>query len=473
MSVNLDKIPAEESSEVEFKAFSGGLSTKELATTLCAFANSDGGSVYIGVTDSRQIAGVSVTASFLDQVLNAAQEYCSPSIPIAISRIVVGNGNKEVLVLTTERSPRLHSLISGDTLIRIGTQDKRVIGDELLRLAETKSQVSYEEVELTAGLEALDAASVEEYYRARRRVSSVSSALSVGELLEKIGLATVKNERFQVKAGAFILFGKPNSDLLLQREFTFLRYDGSGTIFQFREDIRLPIPAQVERLLELIRPFNQTDTVIEGAARRTVELFPEEALREAILNAIAHRNYALSGLRNECRLYPDRIEFISPGGLCSMVSIETLGTAHYSRNPKITHALMILGLVEEVGQGITLMRESLKKNGNPKPEFLDDGNRFRVIFRAPRSTKTVRPSPRGTFKMASPSEDQRVTDLIRRVRRAFPRKGLSFTRGEIEYALGVKTTRAKMILRILVDAQLLVREGTGPGTRYRVVRGKE
>jgi predicted HTH transcriptional regulator len=248
MSVNLDKIPAEESSEVEFKAFSGGLSTKELATTLCAFANSDGGSVYIRVTDSRQIAGVSVTASFLDQVLNAAQEYCSPSIPIAISRIVVGNGNKEVLVVTTERSPRLHSLISGDTLIRIGTQDKRVIGDELLRLAETKSQVSYEEVELTAGLEALDAASVEEYYRARRRVSSFSSALSVGELLEKIGLATVKNERFQVKAGAFILFGKPNSDLLLQREFTFLRYDGSGTIFQFREDIRLPMPAQVERL---------------------------------------------------------------------------------------------------------------------------------------------------------------------------------------------------------------------------------
>lgn len=468
MPDDLTKIPAEEGYDIEFKSFSGGISTKELASSLCAFANTDGGSIFLGVTDSRELIGLVVTPGVLDQVLNAAREYCSPPIPVTLERIPLGVGNREILQIKLERSPRLHSLITGDTMIRVGTQDKRLIGDELLRLAETKSQVSFEETELDAGLEILDQVSIEEYYRARRKVSSISPQLSSSELLTKIGLATASGDRLRTKAGAFLLFGKPDSDFLLQREFTFLRYDGTTTLYQFREDVRLPARLMVERLLELIRPFNQVDTVIEGAKRRTITRFPEEALREAILNAIAHRNYGMAGLRNECRLYPDRIEVTSPGGLPSMVSLRTLGHVHYSRNPKITHALMILGLVEEIGQGITLMRQALANNGNPSPEFYNDDERFRVVFRAPQAGHSSGEDSRAQDATRITAENNSLESLTRAIRAAFPERDRLFTRGEVESVLGVRTTQAKSIIKKLLGANAITRIGAGPTTRYRI-----
>ena len=110
--MNTVNIPDREGYLAEFKSFSGGLSVKELSITLCAFANSDGGDIYIGVSDSCQIKGVKITPELLDQIQNAAREGCSPPVPIKLKQTKLKN-DKSVIKISTIKSLNLHSTAKG------------------------------------------------------------------------------------------------------------------------------------------------------------------------------------------------------------------------------------------------------------------------------------------------------------------------------------------------------------------------
>lgn len=440
------EIPQEEGYLSEFKDYSGGVSVADLSRTLCAFANTEGGVVYLGVTDKRDIKGLKITSLLLDHVQNAAREGCQPPVSIKLSRIPV-HSNREVLIISVEKSSHLHSVASGQTYIRVGTQDKRVLGDELLRLAETKTQVSFEENLLQGGIEAVDLGVLNQYYEARKKVSSVGPKLNPEDLLLKIGLAHRDHAIFRIKAGAFILFGKEGESLFLQRDFTFVRYEREGGMYSYREDLSLPLTRLIDRLLELLRPHIRETIGVSGVHRQERFFYPEEAIREALLNAIAHRDYRLSGLKNECRLYPDRLEIISAGSLPGIITLENIDKRHYSRNPKIMHALVILGFVEELGQGISLMKSALKKNDNPPPEFSTSPDQFKVVFRKPRQVR-------------SENDIRQILDN-HFVSNPF------ISRRQIEALTGLGSTSIKYLIRKLLDEEYLTLVGQGPATRYK------
>ena len=440
-----DKIPHQESDLIEFKAFFGGISSKELSQTLCAFANADGGSVYLGVTDSGDRKGLKLTPSILDQIQNAAREGCVPPLSIQLSNLPV-TSDLSVICISVEKSTRLHTTANGQVFLRIGTQDKRILGDELLRLAESKSHVSFEEEVLDFGMEVIDAEALGAYYQARRSVTASGKKLSSEELLLKLGLAVKENGKFRIKAGAFILFGRETETALLQRDFTFVHYKVSGGMYEYREDLSLPVTRVFDRMLELLRPYNRNTQGVSGLKRHEILKYPEEAIREAVLNAFGHRDYRWSGLKNEFRLYPDRLEIISPGGLPGWMTLETLGSRHYSRNPKIMHALMILGFVEELGQGISLMRSALKRNGNPPPEFFTSNESFKVVFR-----------PQHVLVQTDFSVLEKEIEA----------QG-TLSRSQIESLSGLKSTRTKYLIQKWIREKRIVRIGQGPGTRYKL-----
>jgi ATP-dependent DNA helicase RecG len=446
MKSPIDAIPKEEGYLCEFKAFSGGLSTKEVSRTICAFANTEGGEIYVGVSDERRPLGVRVTAGLLDKIQNAAREGVSPPVPISLKQLKL-TASKSVIRVSVEKSAHLHSVAAGQTYVRVGTQDKRIVGDELLRLAESKTQVSYEEAPLDVGLEAIDQSSLDRYYEERKSVSSTGARLSAEKLLIKMGLAGTEHDAFRIRAGAFILFGKEQQSVLLQRDWTFVRYDVEGKMYAYREDISLPAIRLLDRVMELIRPHNRTTKGTKGLKREEHVIYPEDAVREAILNAFAHRDYRIAGLKNECRMYPDRMEIISAGGLPSFITLRNMEKRHYSRNPRIMQALLIMGLVEELGQGISLMKNALKRNGNPPPEFGTDMDEFRVVFRRQRVSRSE-VNIREILSQHFSSEEY-------------------VTRRQIEFLTGVRSTSAKHLVRKLIREGYLETVGGGPHTKYR------
>lgn len=449
MTKDFTKIPLEEGYLVEFKDFSGGLSNKELSVTMCAFANTDGGDIYIGVTDTRQIKGLKITPVLLDNIQNAAREGCVPAVHIGLHQIMIDQ-KRSVIKISVEKSGHLYSTASGKTYIRVGTQDKKVMGDELLRLAETKSQVSYEEKLLDVGTEVLDIEAINQYYLARQKVSSIKKGLSHEELLLRIGLAEKRNNVVKIKAGAFILFGKENETALLQRDFTFVKYDKENEMYTYRDDLSLSATKMLDRLMELVRPYNKSVEGTKGLVRQEKFIYPEESIREALLNAFAHRDYRISGLKNECRIYSNRMEIISAGGLPGMITLKNIDKRHYSRNPKIMHALLILGLTEELGQGITLMKAALNGNGNPPPEFIANEEQFKVIFHKAKeyiSDSKAKLTLEGYFTRS---------DLI--------------NRNQIESLTGFGKTKTKYFIKELLKEGYLEKIGNGPSTKYKKKR---
>lgn len=438
--------PNEEGQHVEFKIFSGGVSERELSRTMCAFANSLGGELYLGVTDSGDRKGISITPEILDRIQNAAREGCSPPVPIELTSHPVPGQNHKVLRISVPRSASLHSVADGQTFIRVGTQDKRVLGDELLRLAESKSEISYEDYLLDCGIEMLDIQALEEYALARQRKSFNQLRLTPEELLIKVGLAVGEDNKFKLRAGAFILFGRQGEEVVLQRDVTFVVYGKDGGMYINREDLNLPVTQLVARVMELLSLYNRSTILVRSLKREERFPYPQGAVREALLNAIAHRDYRIKGLRSEIRVYPDRLEFISPGGLPGFMTLENLESQHYSRNPKIAHALLTLGYVEELGQGIDLMKKLLKSNGNPPPEFEATPDRFKVTFKYARKIQTP---------IAREEE----------VLRSLKENG-ALTRPQIEAITGIKSTTLKKILADLIERKLIIRDGRGRATQY-------
>jgi len=441
------KIPKHEGYLVEFKEFLGGLSVKELAITLCAFANTDGGDIFIGVADNGHMQGVKISPRLLDVIQNTAREECSPPISISLNPIEIDSSH-HVVKISVEKSGHLHSILSGKTYIRVGSQDKKILGDELLRLAETKSKVSFEEYTLDAGIEVIDSESLNRYYEARKKVSNIRRNLTHEEILLKIGLAEATENSIKIKAGAFILFGKEDESVMLQRDFTFVKYDAIDKMYSYREDISLPASRVLDRLMELIRPYNRITEGVHGLVRAEKELYPEAAVREALLNAFAHRDYRISGLKNECRLYPDRLEIISAGTLPSIITLENIDERHYSRNPKTMNALLILGLTEELGQGINLMKDELKKNGNPPPHFIVTSDQFKVIFYKP--------------KIYINTSDRRKLLYEYFVSHEI------ISRAQIESLLDLRKTSSKNYIQKLLHENYLEKIGNGPRTRYKL-----
>lgn len=448
MNETIHEIPSEEGYLVEFKEFRGGVSVGELAKTLCAFANTDGGSVYMGVTDRRQICGINITPLLLDNIQNAARECCVPPVPIKLKELVIER--KKILQVTVEKSGHLHSVSSGQTYIRVGTQDKRIMGEELLRLAESKSQVFFEENMLDVGMEVIDQNSLQEYYIARKKVSATMGSLNEEALLIKMGLAKRDHVGFKIKVGAFILFGKEHEQVMLQRDFTFVKYDVEGKMYSYREDISAPASKLLERIMELIRPYNKITKGVSGVKRQESYIYPEDAVREAIVNAVAHRDYRIAGLKNECRLYPDRLEVISAGSLPSVITLENMDKRHYSRNPKIMHAMLILGLTEELGQGISMIKRLLKINGNPPPEFVANPDQVKVIFYRPRK------------KISE-------TDIRKNLDEYFVNNEL-ISRKQLEALCNTGSTSAKYLLEKLLKDGYLRKVGSGPATKYKKTR---
>ena len=187
--------------------------------------------------------------------------------------------------------------------------------------------------------------------------------------------------RVRLRVGAFVLFGKESAQDLLQRDFTFVSYDNSEGMYSFREDLSLPVTRLFDRLMELLRPHLRKVRGVSALKRRESSSYPEDAIREALLTAFGHRDYRLAGLRNACRLYPDRLEVISAGGLPPLVTLKRWGSSLFTES-KLMHALTILGYVEGTGPRHQVMRDSLKQK---RIRLLSSNSNeiFKVVFQMP------------------------------------------------------------------------------------------
>jgi len=355
---------------------------RDIAETLSAMANADGGTLAVGVEDDGTPTGVDYPDDRLNVLRQAPRNLVRPPLRARVETPILHR--VRLLVFEVDWSLEAHQLTDGRYLLRIGDQNQPFPAEQIEAL-KARRRVAEVRVVPEASIADLAPALLE------RLREHTGSALPDRELLLRYRLADSHNGRLVLTLAALLLFGEdpgrwhPRCGVdFVKCEGTERRYGAELNVVR-REWIEAPLVTLLERAFETIRPHIRE-------RQRLVDLFFEERLeyptfawQEAIINAVAHRDYGFEGVDIEVWMFDDRLEVCSPGELVEPVTLERLRKrerVHASRNPRIVRVLTDLGYMRELGEGIPRMFDVMEGEGLYPPEFrLEADVIFTVILR--------------------------------------------------------------------------------------------
>ncbi len=358
------------------------LDIDQLAMTLVAFANGDGGTLVLGVDANGKPNG-RVYPEDVEGVLRRAEMQCRPPVHTGWEQIELAGAS--VVAVTVARTGELHSLADGRVVIRMGAENRPLGGEAIRQLAASKSSGEYE-AEAVPGAKRsdLDDEIIAEYTANRSDRQRRSITVTPDELLREIGAI---DDRGAPTVAGVLLFCRNPQQFLPQSGLVFVKFIGTeprgeGGLpgYGRREEIGGPLARVIETAWNVVREEMRVGAVVKGLEREELTEYPLFAVREALVNAVCHRDYRLKGRRIEIRMFSDRMEVISPGGLPGFITVDNLVEEHFSRNPRLVSGLFQWGYIEELGLGIDRMIEEMTQAGHAPPLFKAQPHSFTVIL---------------------------------------------------------------------------------------------
>lgn len=428
-----------------------------LAETLVAFANSDGGTIVLGLYPDGKF-GNEFTAEEADETLQAALRLCRPPMHTEWQEDQV-RGTFLVL-LRVDRSNTVHSLWDGRVLVRRGAENQPLEGDGFAQLFANRPVGDFE-TETVAGAtrEDLDEDVIDDYIERRQKRTPRSDVLPKDRLLQQIG--AIAPDKTPTVSG-LLLFGKEPQFFLPHSRAIFVKFADTqprgpgGTLgYGRREELIGPLPKIIDRAWRVLWEEMDKQAVVKGLQRHEQLEYPESSVREALVNAVAHRDYRLTGRSIEIRMYTDRVEITSPGGLPAHITLDNIVDEHYSRNPRLVNGLYQWGYIEELGLGIDRMIEDMMSGGHPPPTFEAKGHRFSVMLYNRKDAKKV-----------VPEWEQNMNERQIKAVEFLQREGTITNRDYRELCPHVGAETLRLDLADLVNKGLLLKIGDKRGTRY-------
>lgn len=374
-------------------------SPEALAATMAAMANSQGGTLLIGVVgQSASMVGVRDTESVIDRVLQAALS-TDPALIIPLPRVLHMSGKAIVSVDIPQGMPHVYS-VDGRYLHRREIENVTLQSRDLRRLMIARGEASFEtEIARGASLDDLDMDKAKAYVAGLSGIGETS----VEKVLVKRGCLAYQDGTLRPTNAGILLFGKDPQLHIRSAEITAARFAGETMSDTFtRQDILGTLPDQIRRaemfLIDHLRKGVQLGPTM---ARDEIFEYPLEAARELVVNAVAHRDYSIKGDGIRLFLFSNRMEVTSPGGLPGPVTIANIKDERFSRNPAIVQVLSDMGFIERLGYGVDRVIDLMRQQRMREPEFEETAGGFRVILH--RQTEATRieekpPAPAVEFR---------------------------------------------------------------------------
>ena len=431
----------------------------QVAEYIAAFANAEGGVLILGIEDDRTITGHQLPQDALNSILNTPSIRLQPAQPDGFVMHVEG---RELIVFDVPASDVPVQVIGDGFPLRMGDQTVQSSESQINTLKFEGMAESWESRRSSITLADLDERLLE-----RARQGAGLSALSDEEYLLKRKLADRRGRGIVLRNAAELLFARygpdhPNAGVRLFRVIGTERYTGPEHNVEERPRCEGNLPAVMSEIRTVISSLLRRPMRLVGSRFQESAEYPDFAWLEALLNAIAHRDYKIEGTCIEVWLFDDRMEVVSPGGLIGNLTTEellTLKRVHHSRNPRIIRVLVDLGLARDQGEGIPRMFAEMEDAFLPKPD-IDATNRSVTVTL--RNTLTLNAIDRefisalGDFELS---------------RNEFRTLLYTYRQGQIDNARlralsGLDTLNASYLLRGLRDRDLLELHSHGPNSYY-------
>lgn len=349
---------------------------KNALKTLCAFANTKGGTVVVGVTDAGEKKGIDLSNDGYEKITEQiiGKLGIHPNIEVED----VKESDLKILRISVGRSNVPISL-EGTYYKRVGNTTREMKGEELQEFF--RRDTPWDSIANDCSIEDIDGKSVELFVKMAKEIQRVKifdADTSAEDVLKSLKL--MKGEK--LTNAALVLFGKDPQSHFVNASLRVVRIKGENTIIG-DDTIEGNLIRQFGAGEESIKKFMNVRYEIEGMQRKEIWDYPVPTIREAMLNALIHRDYFKWNVQTQIKIFDDRIWFYNPGGLPAGMTLEELEKVHPSvpRNPLIVHVMYLSGLIEELGSGIKRMETSMKDAGLPAPVFMEEFGGFSVYLR--------------------------------------------------------------------------------------------
>ncbi|MEZ4867855.1 MAG: ATP-binding protein [Caldilineaceae bacterium] len=382
-------IQQNEGRQIEFKLESE--KQFDLAEVLMAFANAEGGSLLVGVTDDGEIVGVENTKAVTDRLYTAGRRL-EPSLHGVMQVELVQVDDKTVIVATVPEALTATYGLAGGFKIREGSFNRQMTATDVVSHAVQRGQLDYEQTAVTeASLDELNEQRVKDFLVKRLRTSMPDQPLQ--QLLQTLHAVTTDAQAIpRPTVAGLLFFGDWPQFHLNHATILAARLVGPrGVQIIDRATIEGPMPEMIDRALQFVQRNTRHGLQIgnpQTGMAREMDEYPSAAVREAIINACCHRDYH-ERVPIQLKIYDDRLVIGNPGGLLPGLHVTELEGKHKTRNPLLADWLQAVGYVERFGIGILRMREAMEQAGLPAPMFSSRPDWFEVALRGPGVNPTV------------------------------------------------------------------------------------
>ena len=339
-----------------------------------AFANSDGGVLIVGLDDKGKPSGLKNFKKLLEDIPNTIRNKLG-----IIPSVERSKKNKKDIIKITVASCSVPISYNGKYYFRSGSTVQELRGKDLADFLMKKSGSTWDDiVEERAGFNEIDNHSIEKFKKyATDRIPSIIKETNNNALLQKLNLIDGKD----LKRAAVLLFSNDPQKFYLQSVLRIGKFL-TDTEIQTTDIVEGNLFAQLESALEILRTkYLVSNIKYEGIHRRDILEYPYEALREAIINALIHRDYSGTS-QIQIRVYPDKLIIMNEGKLPPEVPVEKLKTNHLSvpRNTLLAKIFYYAGFIESWGHGTIKIVENCIEQGLPEPDFVEENGVMTVTF---------------------------------------------------------------------------------------------
>lgn len=364
----IELIQKKEGKTVEFKQSAN----KDIAHEICAFANSEGGTLLIGVTDDGVINGCDYSNAKASQIQDTLNKI-TPPIELDIEPVQVEG--KTVVAIQCPKPPgeRKMHMVSGQIFVRKGASSQKLTSpDEVTRYLQYANLIHFDEA-ITSHFDYPDQFNRDNYDEFLE-LSGINKSGN-DPLVILSNLNVVVNPESAFRNAGVLLFASDLQAIFDHAKIRVVQFRGTNKVnIHNDQPISGTVYEQYRECITYLKTVLNTSYIIEDAGPRKERLeIPETVLRESILNALAHRDYYEKGACIMVEIYEDRVEITNPGGLVPSISPDEFGKRSASRNPLLFGMFQRMRLVEQVGSGIERMRQAMKDQGLPEPQFSYDG----------------------------------------------------------------------------------------------------
>lgn len=424
--------------------------TDDIKYAVLAFANTEGGTLYIGINDDGSVEGVENPDAVMLQVMNMIRDTIRPDITVAVDCSTELMENKHVVVLTIQRGVARPYYLANKGIrpagvyVRQGASSVPASETAILQMIKESSGDVYEEARsLNQNLTFKEA----EAYFAKKHL--------------QFGDAQKRTLQLISADGTYSNLGMLLSDQCISI-IKLAVFEGSKkTVFHDRKELSGSLFKQLEDAYAYINQFNYTRSEFPGLERVDTRDYPPEAVREALLNAVIHREYGIGG-PTLISIFDDRIEFVTIGGLVKGLSLADikLGVSML-RNKNLANVFYRLHLIEAYGTGLLKIDECYADCA-VKPQLLATDNAFKLVLpNINFAAKRVK-----NYSLADESKTASKKEERYQIVLELARQNSLVTRSMIEKALHVSTSTAVLVLKKMLQLGLLKKYGEGRNVSY-------